>query len=203
MGYHFMEKSHKEMLQSIAHTIRGLSMDAIQKAESGHPGLPLGCAEIGAVLMSDFLRYNPQNPLWFNRDRFILSAGHGSMLLYAMLHLSGYDLSLEEIEKFRQLNSRTPGHPERLDTPGVEVTTGPLGQGIANAVGMALAYKLLGERLNRDGFPIVSNTMVCLAGDGCLMEGISHEASSLAGHLGLKQRAKICVERVEKMKLAL
>ncbi len=175
----------EEMLGEIAGTIRGLSMDAVQKANSGHPGLPMGCAEMGAYLWGKFLRYNPKNPDWFNRDRFVLSAGHGSMFLYSVLHLSGYELSLDDLKQFRQLGSKTPGHPEKLDTPGVEMSTGPLGQGVANAVGMALAYKILENRFNREGFPIVSNKIICLAGDGCMMEGVSDEASSLAGHLCL------------------
>lgn len=180
-----MDEDQKKLYQDIANTIRGLSIDSIQKANSGHPGLPLGCAELGAYLWGAFLRYNPDNPDWFDRDRFVLSAGHGSMFLYSVLHLSGYDVSLEDLKKFRQLNSKTPGHPERLDTAGVEVTTGPLGQGVANAVGIALANKMLGARLNRDGHEIVDSKVVCLAGDGCLMEGVSQEASSLAGHLCL------------------
>ncbi|MBM3193595.1 MAG: transketolase [Chlamydiae bacterium] len=175
----------EEILSEIAGTIRGLSMDGVQKANSGHPGLPMGCAELGACLWADFLRYNPKNPDWFNRDRFVLSAGHGSMFLYSLLHLSGYDLTLDDLKSFRQLGSKTPGHPEKMDTPGVEVSTGPLGQGVANAVGMALSYKILENRFNRASFPIVSNKIVCLAGDGCLMEGVSSEASSLAGHLCL------------------
>jgi transketolase len=175
----------EEMLKEIAGTIRGLSMDGVQKANSGHPGLPMGCAEMGAYLWGEFLKYNPKNPSWLNRDRFVLSAGHGSMFLYSVLHLSGYDLSLDDLKKFRQLGSKTPGHPEMLDTPGVEATTGPLGQGVANAVGMALSYKILENRFNREGFPIINNKIVCLAGDGCMMEGVSSEASSLAGHLGL------------------
>lgn len=180
-----MDKEKKEILHEVANTVRQLSMEAVQKANSGHPGLPMGCAEIGAVLWGEFMKYNPKNPDWFNRDRFVLSAGHGSMFLYSLLHLSGYNLTIEDIKKFRQLHSKTPGHPEKLDTPGVEVTTGPLGQGVANAAGMALAYKILENRFNRDKFPIVSNKIICLAGDGCLMEGISSEASSLAGHLCL------------------
>ncbi len=175
----------EEILSEIAGTIRGLSMDAVQKANSGHPGLPMGCAEMGAYLWGKFMHYNPKNPNWFNRDRFVLSAGHGSMLLYSVLHLSGYDLSMDDLKNFRQLGSKTPGHPEKLDTPGVEVSTGPLGQGVGNAVGMALAYKILENRFNSEGFPIVSNKIICLAGDGCLMEGVSNEASSLAGHLCL------------------
>lgn len=175
----------KQMLEKIALTIRVLSMDAVQKADSGHPGLPMGCAEIGAYLWSCVLRYNPKDPSWFNRDRFILSAGHGSMLLYSILHLTGYDLSLEEIKHFRQLHSKTPGHPESLDTPGIETTTGPLGQGFGNAVGQALGLKLLAARFNTDKHKIVDNKVFVLMGDGCVMEGITSETSSLAGHLKL------------------
>ncbi len=171
----------KASLAEIALTIRGLSMDAVQKANSGHPGLPMGCAELGAYLWGVFLKYNPKNPDWFNRDRFILSAGHGSMWLYSCLYLSGYDLSLDDIKQFRQLHSKTPGHPEKQDTPGVETTTGPLGQGVANAVGQALGFKILQEKFGK----IVNNKVVFLMGDGCMMEGISHEASSFAGHLRL------------------
>ncbi len=173
------------LFHEIANTVRGLSIDAVQKANSGHPGLPLGCAEIGTYLWAEFLRYNPKNSSWFNRDRFVLSAGHGSMLLYSFLHLSGYKVSLDDIKRFRQLNSNTPGHPECRDTDGVEVTTGPLGQGIADSVGIALAHKMFEQRFNRPGHEIVDNKIVCLAGDGCMMEGVSSEASSLAGHLRL------------------
>lgn len=175
----------KQTLGKVANIIRGLSMDAVQKADSGHPGLPMGCAEIGAYLYGYALNYNPKNPLWLNRDRFILSAGHGSMLLYSCLHLSGYDLSLEDIKKFRQLHSKTPGHPESLDTPGVETTTGPLGQGFGNAVGQALGLKLLAEKFNSEKQKIFDSKVFVLAGDGCIMEGISSEVSSLAGHLKL------------------
>lgn len=180
-----MDAERKEILHKTADAVRQLSMEAVQKANSGHPGLPMGCAEIGAYLFANCMRYNPKNPDWFNRDRLILSAGHGSMWLYSLLHLSGYNLSLEEIKNFRQLHSKTPGHPERLDTEGVEVTTGPLGQGVANAVGMALSYKMLEERFNRDDAQIIDNKIFCLAGDGCMMEGVSQEACSLAGHLKL------------------
>jgi transketolase len=180
-----MNNDKKELFHEIANAVRQLSMEAVEKANSGHPGLPMGCAELGAYLWGEFMRYNPKNPKWFNRDRFVLSAGHGSMFLYSLLHLSGYDVTLEDIKNFRQLNSRTPGHPEILDTDGVEATTGPLGQGVANAVGMALSYKILADRFNREGFPIVDNKIICLAGDGCLMEGVSSEASSFAGHLCL------------------
>jgi transketolase len=169
----------------LANAIRVLAMDAVQKANSGHPGMPMGMAEIAEVLWNHHLRHNPANPGWPDRDRFVLSNGHGSMLLYALLHLTGYDLSMEELKRFRQLHSRTPGHPEYGLTPGVETTTGPLGQGLANAVGMALAERLLAAEFNRDGFDIVNHYTYVFCGDGCLMEGISHEACSLAGTLGL------------------
>ncbi|HEY0340159.1 MAG TPA: transketolase, partial [Steroidobacteraceae bacterium] len=171
--------------RDLVNVLRILAMDAVQKANSGHPGMPLGMAEIAAVLWRRHLRHNPANPSWPDRDRFVLSNGHGSMLLYALLHLSGYDLPMAEIERFRQLHSKTPGHPEYGMTPGVETTTGPLGQGISNAVGMALAEKLLSEQFNRPGFEIVGHFTYVFLGDGCLMEGISHEACSLAGTLGL------------------
>jgi len=180
-----MDNDLKKQLSRIAMTIRGLSMDGVQKANSGHPGMPMGCAEIGAYLYGDLLKHNPKNPKWMNRDRVVLSAGHGSMWLYSCLHLAGFALSMDELKKFRQLHSHTPGHPEYGHTAGVEATTGPLGQGIANAVGMALGMKMLGARFNRDGFPLINNTVYCVAGDGCFMEGISSEASSFAGHLGL------------------
>lgn len=175
----------KQILSKTALAIRILSMDAVQKADSGHPGLPMGCAELGAYLWGCALRYNPKDPKWVNRDRFILSAGHGSMLLYSCLYLSGYDLSLEDIKEFRQLHSKTPGHPESRDTPGVETTTGPLGQGIGNAVGQALGIKLLAKKFNTEKHKIFDNKVIVLAGDGCIMEGVSAEASSLAGHLKL------------------
>src|SRR5688572_14257661 len=169
----------------VVNAIRALSMDAVQKANSGHPGMPMGMAEIAEVLWRNYLRHNPANPAWPDRDRFVLSNGHGSMLQYALLHLTGYDLPMEEIRNFRQLHSKTPGHPEVGYTPGVETTTGPLGQGLANAVGFALAEKLLAARFNRAGHAIVDHRTYVLLGDGCLMEGISHEACSLAGVLGL------------------
>ncbi|MDI3260607.1 MAG: transketolase [Sinobacteraceae bacterium] len=169
----------------LANAIRALAMDAVQKANCGHPGMPMGMADIAEVLWNDYLVHNPADPKWFNRDRFVLSNGHGSMLLYALLHLTGYALPMEELKNFRQLHSKTPGHPEYGHTPGVETTTGPLGQGLANAVGMALAERLLAARYNRDGFPIIDHYTYVFAGDGCLMEGISHEACSLAGTLGL------------------
>jgi transketolase len=166
-------------------TIRCLTMDAVQKARSGHPGMPMGMAAPAYALWTRHLRHNPRNPRWANRDRFVLSAGHGCMLLYSLLHLTGYELSLEEIKNFRQWGSKTPGHPEYGHTPGVEVTTGPLGQGISNAVGMALAEKYLEAYFNRDGFPILDYKIYVIAGDGCLQEGVSSEACSLGGHLGL------------------
>ncbi|GIX35356.1 MAG: transketolase [Lysobacteraceae bacterium] len=173
--------------RELANAIRFLAIDAVEAARSGHPGMPMGMADIAEVLWNDFLVHNPTNPRWFNRDRFVLSNGHGSMLLYALLHLSGYDLPLEELRRFRQLHSRTAGHPEAAETPGVETTTGPLGQGLANAVGMALAEKVLARRFNRPGFDIVDHRTWVFLGDGCLMEGISHEACSLAGTLGLSK----------------
>lgn len=167
--------------QMMANAIRALSMDAVQKAKSGHPGMPMGMADIATALWSRHLRYNPLNPQWTNRDRFILSNGHGSMLQYALLHLTGFDLSIDDIKAFRQLHSKTPGHPEVDITPGVETTTGPLGQGIANGVGMALAEKMLAAEFNREGFPVIDHHTYVFLGDGCLMEGISHEVCSLAG----------------------
>ncbi|MBA2411292.1 MAG: transketolase [Burkholderiaceae bacterium] len=166
---------------TMANAIRALAMDAVQQANSGHPGMPMGMAEIAVALWGRHLAHNPANPQWANRDRFVLSNGHGSMLQYALLHLSGYDLPLQELKKFRQLHSRTPGHPEFGYTPGVETTTGPLGQGFANAVGMALAEKLLAAEFNRPAFDVVDHCTYVFAGDGCMMEGISHEAASLAG----------------------
>ncbi len=171
----------------LANAIRALAMDAVQQANSGHPGMPMGMAEIAEVLWNRHLRHNPANPAWTNRDRFVLSNGHGSMLLYSVLHLTGYDLPLAELKRFRQLHSRTPGHPEFGCAPGVETTTGPLGQGIANAVGMALAERLLGAHFNRPGFDIVDHHTYVFLGDGCMMEGVSHEACSLAGTLGLSK----------------
>ncbi len=171
--------------RSRANAVRALSMDAVQQARSGHPGMPMGMADIAEVLWSDYLRHNPAHPGWSDRDRFILSNGHGSMLHYALLHLSGYDLPIEELKNFRQLHSRTPGHPEYGYAPGIETTTGPLGQGIANGVGMALSEKVLAAQFNRPGYEVVNHFTYVFMGDGCLMEGISHEASSLAGTLGL------------------
>ena len=177
--------SRKASRTDCANAIRALSMDAVQKANSGHPGAPMGMADIAEVLWHDFLKHNPSNPGWVNRDRFILSNGHGSMLLYSLLHLSGYDLPLEELKNFRQLHSRTPGHPEYGYTPGIETTTGPLGQGLANGVGMAIAERTLAAQFNRDKLNIVDHFTYVFAGDGCLMEGISHEVCSLAGTLKL------------------
>src|ERR1035437_8383455 len=165
----------------MANAIRALAMDAVQQANSGHPGAPMGMADMAVALWSRHLKHNPANPKWFNRDRFVLSNGHSSMLLYAVLHLTGYKLPIAELKKFRQLHSKTPGHPEVGVTPGVETTTGPLGQGISNAVGMALAEKLLAAEFNREGHSIVDHHTYVLVGDGCLMEGISHEACALAG----------------------
>ncbi|MCP8467438.1 transketolase [Pseudomonas sp. ZM23] len=170
-----------------ANAIRALSMDAVQKANSGHPGAPMGMADIAEVLWRDYLKHNPSNPQWADRDRFVLSNGHGSMLIYSLLHLTGYDLSIDDLKNFRQMNSRTPGHPEYGYTAGVETTTGPLGQGIANAVGMALAEKVLGAQFNRDGHAIVDHYTYAFLGDGCMMEGISHEVASLAGTLRLNK----------------
>ena len=171
--------------RQLANAIRFLAADAVQAANSGHPGMPMGMADIAEVLWRRFYRHNPLNPKWADRDRFVLSNGHGSMLQYALLHLSGYALSIEDLKQFRQLHSKTPGHPERRDTPGVETTTGPLGQGLANAVGFALAEKLLGQHFNRPGLDIVDHNTWVFMGDGCLMEGVSHEAASLAGTWGL------------------
>ncbi len=173
--------SHREL----ANAIRALSMDAVQRANSGHPGAPMGMADIAEVLWNEHLQHNPANPSWFDRDRFVLSNGHGSMLIYSLLHLSGYDLSIDDLKNFRQLHSKTPGHPEYGYAPGVETTTGPLGQGITNAVGMALAERTLAAQFNRDGHDIVNHHTYVFLGDGCMMEGISHEACSLAGTLGL------------------
>ena len=161
--------------------IRVLSAEAIEKAKSGHPGLPLGAADAAYALWFTCMRHNPENPGWLNRDRFVLSCGHGSMLLYSLLHITGYGLTMEDIKQFRQLGSRTPGHPEYKQTPGVETSTGPLGQGLANAVGMAMAEARLAAKFNREGFPVIDHYTYAMVGDGCLMEGISHEACSMAG----------------------
>ncbi len=180
-----MDEDLKKQLVKIAGTIAGLAMDAVQKADSGHPGMPMGCASLGAFLYGVHLRHHPKHSKWINRDRLVLSAGHGSMWLYACLHLSGFKLPLEEIQRFRQIHSKTPGHPEYGLTDGVEATTGPLGQGVGNAVGMALGMKLLKNRFNQEGYPLFTGKIFCVAGDGCLMEGVSSEASSFAGHLAL------------------
>ena len=175
----------KLAIKNIALSIRTLTMDAVQKAESGHPGLPMGLAELGALLYAEILNQNPKNPEWLNRDRFVLSAGHGSMLVYSLLHMSGYDLSLEELKNFRQHGSKTPGHPEYGMVPGVETTTGPLGQGMANAVGMAIAEKMLAARFNTPEHKIIDHYTYAICGDGCMMEGVTSEAASIAGHLGI------------------
>ena len=177
--------SSQNLDQKSINTIRFLAVDAVEKAKSGHPGMPMGAAPMAYVLWQEFLRHNPANPDWHDRDRFILSAGHGSMLLYALLHLTGYDLPMEELKNFRQWGSRTPGHPEHFMTPGVSTTTGPLGQGFANGVGSATGERMLAQRFNREGYPIVDHYTYAIVSDGDLMEGITHEAASLAGHLGL------------------
>ena len=166
--------------RELANAIRALAMDAVEQANSGHPGMPMGMADIAEVLWNDFLQHNPTNPKWFNRDRFVLSNGHGSMLQYALLHLTSYDLPMDQLKRIRQLHSKTAGHPEASETPGVETTTGPLGQGLANAVGFALAEKVLADHFNRPGHEIVNHHTYVFLGDGCLMEGISHEVASLA-----------------------
>lgn len=180
-----MQSVSEELAQQAINSIRFLAVDAVQKANSGHPGMPMGCAPMAYLLWSRYLRHNPSNPSWADRDRFVLSAGHGSMLLYGLLHLTGYDLSMDDIKSFRQMGSKTPGHPENFVTPGVETTTGPLGQGFANAVGMALAESYMAAHFNRPGFEVVDHHTYAIASDGDLMEGVSHEAASLAGHLGL------------------
>jgi transketolase len=180
-----MENANTELDQLCINTIRTLTIDAVQKANSGHPGLPLGAAPMAYVLWTKFLRHNPRNPKWENRDRFLLSAGHGSMLIYSLLYLTGYDLSLDEIKRFRQWNSKTPGHPENVLTTGVEITTGPLGQGFANGVGMAMGAAHLAAKFNRDGFPLIDHHVYAIVSDGDLMEGVASEAASLAGHLKL------------------
>ena len=171
--------------RELANAVRALAMDAVQKANSGHPGAPMGMADIAEVLYNDFMQHNPDNPQWVDRDRFIMSNGHGSMLPYSVLHLTGYDLSIDDLKSFRQLHSKTPGHPEYGYAPGVETTTGPLGQGICNGVGMAIAEKTLAAHFNKPGHDIVDHYTYVFHGDGCLMEGVSSEASSLAGTLGL------------------
>src|SRR5690349_5044279 len=174
-----------EALSRAATEARGLAMDAVQASQSGHLGLPLGCAEMGAVLYGYVLKQNPDKPRWIGRDYFVLSAGHGSMFLYAWLHMSGYDLPMSEIKRFRQLHSKTPGHPEFFETPGVECTTGPLGQGVGNSVGIAVAMKMAAERFNTPEHRVFDQHCICLAGDGCLQEGVAAEASAFAGHFGL------------------
>jgi transketolase len=176
----YMSSSRRDL----ANAIRALSMDAVQQANSGHPGAPMGMADIAQVLWSDHMQHNPSNPDWANRDRFVLSNGHGSMLIYSLLHLTGYALPIEELRNFRQLHSKTPGHPEYGYAPGIETTTGPLGQGLSNAVGMAIAEKTLAAQFNQPDFDVVDHFTYCFLGDGCLMEGISHEVCSLAGTLG-------------------
>ena len=171
--------------KNMAHMLRFLSIDAVEKAQSGHPGMPMGMADVATVLWQQFLRHNPQDPHWPNRDRFVLSNGHGSMLLYALLHLTGYAVTIDDIKQFRQLGSKTPGHPEYGVTPGVEATTGPLGQGLANGVGMAIAEKVMAQTFNKPDYSVVDHYTYVFAGDGCLMEGVTHEASSLAGTLSL------------------
>lgn len=178
-------KTKQNIDEICINTIRTLSLDAIQKANSGHPGLPLGMAPTAYVLWTKFLRHNPKNPKWFNRDRFLLSAGHGSMLIYSLLHLTGYDLPMSELKNFRQLHSRTPGHPENFMTEGVEITTGPLGQGFANGIGMGIAQKHLAAQFNKKSFPVIDHFIYCICSDGDLMEGVSYESASLAGHLQL------------------
>ncbi|MCX6556542.1 MAG: transketolase, partial [Candidatus Aminicenantes bacterium] len=180
-----MIKTNPPVEQLCIDTIRTLAMDAVQEANSGHPGAAMALAPAAFTIYNRFMKFNPANPDWPNRDRFILSAGHASMLLYGVLHITGYDLTVEDIKKFRQLNSRCPGHPEHGLTPGVETTTGPLGQGAAASVGFAIAEKWLANYFNRPGYELIDYDIIALAGDGCLMEGISAEAASLAGHLGL------------------
>src|SRR5580765_2399844 len=180
-----MSNVGKSVDELCVNTIRTLAIDAVQKAESGHPGLPLGAAPMAYVLWQRHLKHDPRSPRWFDRDRFVLSAGHGSMLLYSLLHLTGYDLPLQELQSFRQWDSKTPGHPEWHLTPGVEATTGPLGQGAANAVGMAIAERYLAKYFNRPGHPIIDHHTYALVSDGDVMEGVACEAASLAGHLGL------------------
>src|SRR5216683_2720385 len=175
----------KELENICINTIRILSADAVQNANSGHPGMPMGAAAMAYTLWTKYLKHNPTDPRWFDRDRFVLSAGHGSMLLYSLLHLTGYDLPLSELKRFRQWGSKTPGHPERGHTPGVEVATGPLGQGFSNSVGMAIAEAWLGATYNKPGHTVIDHYTYSICGDGCLMEGITQEAASLAGHLKL------------------
>ena len=180
-----MKSIEIQKIKEAADYIRYLTLETIEKAQSGHPGLPLGCSGLGAILYRYILNHYPENPEWINRDRFVLSAGHGSMLLYSLLYLSGYNISLEDIEKFRQLGSKTPGHPEYNIKNGIETTTGPLAQGFSNSVGMAIEGKMLAEKFNKKGYPLFDYTIYTLLGDGCNMEGLSYESASLAGHLGL------------------
>ena len=180
-----MAEVQQDLEQLCVDTIRTLSIDGVQKAKSGHPGMPMGMADVAFVLWDQFLRHNPQNPDWINRDRFVLSAGHGSMLLYSLLYLYGYDLPLDELKNFRQYGSMTPGHPEYGYTPGVETTTGPLGQGLANGVGMAIAEAHMAAKFNKAGINLIDHYTYAIVSDGDLMEGVSHEAASLAGHLKL------------------
>ena len=180
-----MNAPNKALDELCINTIRFLSVDAVQQANSGHPGMPMGAAPMAYVLWTKFLRHSPRNPGWPDRDRFVLSAGHGSMLIYSLLHLCGYDLSLAELKNFRQWKSKTPGHPEYGDTPGIETTTGPLGQGFATGVGMAIAERHLAAKYNKPGHEIIDHFTYGIVSDGDLMEGISHEAASLAGHLKL------------------
>src|ERR1035441_5099880 len=180
-----MSKPFDTADQLAVNTIRMLAVDATRQASSGHPGMPMGMAPAAHVLWSRFLKHNPSNPHWFNRDRFVLSAGHGSMLIYSLLHLHGYDLSLDDLKNFRQWGSKTPGHPEYGHTVGVETTTGPLGQGVANSVGMAIAQRWFASQFNRDGHNLFDYRIYAVCGDGDLMEGVSNEAASIAGHLGL------------------
>ena len=177
-----MQDTTQEFIIEAANVVRGLSMDGVQRANSGHPGLPMGAADIATVLWTQFLKHNPKDTNWADRDRFILSGGHGSMLLYSLLHLTGYDVSIDDLKDFRQWHSKTPGHPEYGDTPGVETTTGPLGQGISNAVGFALAEASLAARYNEAGYDIVDHFTYAIATDGDLQEGVSHEACAFAGH---------------------
>jgi len=185
MRNYFKNASERDWL--LINTIRFLSLDQVERAKSGHPGMPLGASHIPYIIYDRFLRFNPKNPKWFNRDRFVLSAGHASAMLYSLLFVMGYDLNLEDLKGFRQLGSRTPGHPESFLTPGVEATTGPLGQGIGNAVGMALAEKFLADKFNREGFPIIDHYTFALVSDGDLMEGVSCEVAQLAGHWKLNK----------------
>ncbi len=175
----------KTLEQKAINSIRSLSMDAIQRANSGHPGLPMGAAAMGYVLWHDFMKHNPRNPAWFDRDRFVLSAGHGSMLIYSLLHLTGYDVTLDDLKHFRQVGSKTPGHPERGHTPGVEVTTGPLGQGVGNGVGLAMAERYLAATYNRPGHDIIDHYTYGIISDGDVMEGVAFEAAATAGLLKL------------------